>query len=157
MRSGRCKGLSMTCMTFSTRLVLADIFSRFRWSILRTGFSFQCNLYTVLQSLSNFLFPSYNSNVHKSGYLLPNRPTRTQLHVILLLLLRLLSTVYCLLLSTLLQSTFRSLLPWFKGPRTGISRSTAHYLAPASFLYGFAARSTACCLPPTRKTCMTRI
>ena len=50
-------------MTFSTRLGLADIFSRFRWSILRTGFLFQCNLYTVLQSLSNLLFPSYNSNV----------------------------------------------------------------------------------------------
>ena len=63
----------------------------------------------------------------------------------------LLSTVYCLLLSTLLQSTFTSLLPWFKGPRMGISRSTACYLAPASFLYDFAAQQYGMLSSPNMK------
>ena len=62
------------------------------------------------------------------------------MHDILLLLLRLLSTVYCLLLSTLLQSTFTSLLHWFKGPKMGILHSTARDLAPAPLLYDFAAQ-----------------
>lgn len=129
-------------ITFSTQLGACECIQplSMEHSRLDSCFSVICVLFFSL--FLTFSFHHTTPTSYESGHPPPIRPTRTPIacHTATATA----STVYCLLLSTLLQSTFR-------GPRMGISRSTARYPAPASFLYGFAAQQCGMLSSPNMK------